>query len=139
MRYRYTFALLRFTAMTTKYQLSIAVRTQFVPEQSDPNASRFVFAYTITITNTGSVATQVVARHWVIEDANGRIEQVKGLGVVGQQPLLKPGEKFEYTSGCPLPTPSGSMKGHYLCVAEDAHPFDAPIAEFALALQRTLH
>jgi ApaG protein len=125
--------------MNAKYQLSVTVRTQFVPDQSDPKVPRFVFAYTITITNTGNIATQVVARHWTIEDANGRIEEVKGLGIVGQQPLLKPGERFEYTSGCPLPTPTGSMKGHYLCVAEDGQQFDAPIAEFALALQRTLH
>jgi ApaG protein len=125
--------------MGQKYEISVAVRTQFVPEQSNPNEPRFVFAYTIAITNTGTVAAQVVARHWVIEDANGHIQEVKGLGVVGQQPLLKPGERFEYTSGCPLPTPSGSMRGHYLCVAEDGEQFDAPIAEFALALPRTLH
>jgi ApaG protein len=123
--------------MGQKYEISVAVRTQFVPEQSNPNESRFVFAYAIT--NTGTVAAQVVARHWVIEDANGHIQEVKGLGVVGQQPLLKPGERFEYTSGCPLPTPSGSMRGHYLCVAEDGEQFNAPIAEFALALPRTLH
>jgi ApaG protein len=125
--------------MNIKYQISVKVRTQFVPEQSDPKVPRFVFAYTITITNTGSIAAQVVARHWLIEDGQGRVEEVKGLGVVGQQPLLKPGESFEYTSGCPLPTPTGSMKGHYLCVAEDGQQFDAPISEFALVLPRTLH
>jgi ApaG protein len=125
--------------MNNRYELSVAVRSQYVAEQSDPDQQRFVFAYTVTITNTGSVAAQVVSRHWVIEDANGRIQEVKGLGVVGQQPLLKPGERFEYTSGCPLPTPSGSMRGSYLCVAEDGEQFEAPIGEFALALPRTLH
>jgi ApaG protein len=125
--------------MNNTYHLSVAVSPHYVAEQSDPDQQRFVFAYTVTITNTGSVAAQVVARHWIIEDGNGRVQEVKGLGVVGQQPFLKPGERFEYTSGCPLPTPNGSMKGHYLCVAEDGEQFQAPIGEFALALPRTLH
>ncbi|MBR7784775.1 Co2+/Mg2+ efflux protein ApaG, partial [Undibacterium luofuense] len=93
--------------------------TQYIEEQSEPDKSHFVFAYTISITNSGEVAAQVISRHWIINDANNHIEEVKGLGVVGHQPFLPPGQSFEYTSGCILKTPQGSMKGYYFCVAED--------------------
>ncbi len=121
------------------YRLKIAVKTRHIPEQSDPNESRYVFAYTITITNTGDIPTQVISRHWIITDADAHVEEVKGLGVVGHQPLIAPGESFEYTSGSALTTPTGSMRGSYFAVAEDGHRFEAPIDEFALAVPRSLH
>ena len=95
--------------------------------------------YSLTVTNTGDVAAQLISRHWVIRDANDKVEEVKGLGVVGHQPLLKPGEQFEYTSGTALKTPQGSMSGAYFCVAEDGTKFEAPVPEFVLSLPRTLH
>jgi len=115
------------------------VRTQYLAEKSEPEHSHYVFAYTVTIRNTGQNAAQLIARHWVIMDANNRVEEVRGLGVVGHQPLLRPGEQFEYTSGTALATPQGSMSGEYLCVAEDGTQFDAKIPEFVLTLPRTLH
>ncbi|HEY0491665.1 MAG TPA: Co2+/Mg2+ efflux protein ApaG [Telluria sp.] len=121
------------------YDFAVTVRTQYLPEQSDPGNSSYVFTYTITIKNTGSVPAQLISRHWVITDANNHTEEVRGLGVVGHQPLLKPGEQFEYTSGTPLPTPQGSMTGEYFCVAEDGHQFEVKIPEFVLSLPRTLH
>ncbi|HVL76252.1 MAG TPA: Co2+/Mg2+ efflux protein ApaG [Noviherbaspirillum sp.] len=121
------------------YEFTVSVRTQYLAEQSDPERSSFVFAYTITIRNTGDVAAQLISRHWVIVDANNRREEVKGLGVVGHQPLLRPGEQFEYTSGTALATPQGSMRGSYFCVAEDGERFEARIPEFLLSLPRTLH
>lgn len=122
-----------------RYQLRISVQTRFLPEQSDPSAGQYAFAYTITIVNTGNVAAQLISRHWIICDANDEMVEVKGLGVVGQQPLLGPGERFEYTSGSRLDTPVGSMRGSYFFVAEDGHRFDQPIDEFALTVPRTLH
>lgn len=121
------------------YELTVSVRTQYLEEQSDPEQSTFAFAYAILIRNTGQVAAQVISRHWIITDANNRIEEVRGLGVVGQQPLLQPGEQFEYTSGASLYTPQGSMVGTYFCVAEDGEQFEAKIPEFVLSLPRTLH
>ncbi len=115
------------------------VEAQDLPEQSEPAAERLFFAYRIHITNTGSAAAQLISRHWIITDAEGKVEEVRGLGVVGHQPLLKPGESFEYTSSCPLPTPVGTMKGTYQMVAEDGTRFDAPVSEFVLAMPRTLH
>jgi len=123
----------------SKYQFGVTVRTRYLEDQSDPSAARYVFSYTITIVNTGSVTAQLISRHWVIVDANGQRQEVKGLGVVGHQPLLKPGERFEYTSGTSLATPTGGMHGEYFCVAEDGERFEAPIPEFALALPRMLH
>lgn len=120
------------------YEFTVAVRTAFVPEQSDPASSQYFFAYTITITNTGAVPAQLISRHWVITDGANRVQDVKGLGVVGKQPLLKPGESFEYTSGCPLSTPYGSMRGEYFCVAEDGERFEVPVEEFLLALPHTV-
>ena len=121
------------------YEFTVSVRTQYLEEQSDPDSSHFVFAYAITIRNTGQVAAQLISRHWVITDANNHVEEVRGLGVVGHQPLLQPGEKFEYTSGTSMATPQGSMSGEYFCVAEDGEQFEARIPEFVLSLPRTLH
>jgi ApaG protein len=121
------------------YQFSVSVRPQFVPEHSRPDEDKFLFAYTVTIRNTGDVAAQLISRHWIITDANNKVEEVQGLGVVGEQPMLKPGEAFEYTSGCPIATPVGSMRGSYQCVAEDGTRFEAPIPEFLLSMPRTLH
>jgi len=128
--------------MTTQPERdSIEIKTacRFIPEQSDVEAERYVFAYHITIRNTGSVSAQLMSRHWIITDAEGAVQEVKGAGVVGQQPVLQPGEQFEYTSGCTIASPVGTMKGSYQMVAEDGTSFDAPIAEFTLAMPRTLH
>lgn len=122
-----------------KYQFSIGVRTQYVEDQSEPAESRYVFSYTITITNTGSVPAQLISRHWKILDANDHRQEVSGLGVVGHQPLLKPGERFEYSSGTVMATPTGAMRGEYFFVAEDGTRFEVPIPEFSLAVPRTLH
>ena len=121
------------------YDLTVSVAPRFVPEQSDPAEQQYVFAYTVRITNTGEHPAQVISRHWIITDGNQRVQEVRGLGVVGQQPLLAPGETFEYTSGCPLKTPVGTMRGTYHCVGENGIPFEVPIAEFLLAMPRTLH
>lgn len=122
-----------------KYDIRIEVVTRYLPEQSDPESDRYVFSYAITITNVGSVAAQLISRHWLITDADGKVQEVRGLGVVGNQPLLQPGEKFEYASGSALETPVGTMKGTYQMVAEDGTHFDAPIPEFVLSMPRTLH
>ena len=121
----------------SRYEFTCSVAPQFLPEQSDTDQGVFAFAYTVTIRNTGSVAAQLISRHWVITDANGHVEQVKGLGVVGHQPLLKPGEGFEYTSWTRLATPRGTMSGSYFCVAEDGERFEAAIPAFALGIQRS--
>jgi len=121
------------------YEFSVTVNTQYLEDQSDPSRAHYVFAYAVTIKNTGRVAAQLISRHWVITDANDEIQEVRGLGVVGNQPLLQPGEQFEYTSGAALTTPQGTMKGEYFCVAEDGERFEVPIPEFVLSLPRTLH
>ena len=127
------------------YNVQIDVLPQYVAEQSDPLQKIFAFAYTVTVTNTGTVPAQLISRHWQIQDESGRSEDVNGLGVVGQQPLLRPGESFQYTSGCRLHAPSGTMRGSYFFVAEDGHRFDAPIGTFVLESSnsglagRTLH
>lgn len=110
----------------------VEVLPQYLPEQSSPEDHQYVFAYTITITNTGEVAAQLISRTWNVNDSNGLTEKVKGLGVVGQQPLLKPGQSFEYTSGTRLRTPTGTMHGSFFCVAEDGEKFDADIPMFVL-------
>ncbi len=115
-----------------KYQFSCEVVSHYLPEQSEPRESVYGFSYTITITNTGEVAAQLISRHWFISDANGLNEEVKGLGVVGNQPVLKPGESFQYTSGSRLRTASGTMHGSFFCVAEDGARFEAAIALFVL-------
>lgn len=122
-----------------KYRIEVRPIPQFIPDQSDPENGRYVFSYTITIRNTGTIAAQLISRHWVITDANNAVQEVRGLGVVGHQPLLQPGESFEYTSGSSLPTPIGTMKGTYQMVAEDGTHFAADIPEFVLALPRALH
>lgn len=128
-----------------KYQFHVEVVPRFLAEQSAPAQGHFVFSYTITITNTGEVAAQLISRVWNVNDANGHTEKVRGLGVVGHQPLLQPGEKFEYTSGTRLRTPTGTMHGSFFCVAEDGEKFDTDIPMFVLdALSagdgsRTLH
>jgi ApaG protein len=122
-----------------KHEITVTTRTSFVSEQSDEEAKRYVFAYTITITNTGSVGAQLISRHWVITDSEHQIQEVRGLGVVGEQPFLKPGESFEYTSGSAIATPVGTMRGSYQMIAEDGTNFDAPIPEFTLSIPRTLH
>ncbi|MBX9900340.1 MAG: Co2+/Mg2+ efflux protein ApaG [Burkholderiaceae bacterium] len=121
------------------YQFEISVVTQYLQDQSEPDHGQYVFAYTITIKNTGTVAAQLISRHWVITDAKNQVQEVKGLGVVGHQPFLQPGQVFEYSSGSSLTTPQGSMKGEYFFVAEDGHRFEVPIPEFVLSLPRTLH
>ena len=122
-----------------KYDITVAARTAFVPDQSDLGSSRYVFAYTITITNTGTVPAQLVSRHWVITDSNNQVQEVRGAGVIGEQPLLRPNESFQYTSGTAIATPVGTMRGSYQMVAEDGVQFDAPIPEFMLSMPRVLH
>jgi ApaG protein len=128
-----------------KYQFLVEVVPQFLQDQSNPDDALYVFAYTITITNTGEVTAQLISRTWNVNDANGHTEKVKGLGVVGQQPLLKPGQTFEYTSGTRLRTPTGTMHGSFFCVAEDGEKFETDVPMFVLdALSagggtRTLH
>jgi ApaG protein len=128
------------TAMSdTKHKIAVQTKVAFIPNQSDAEEKRYVFAYTITITNTGTVAAQLISRHWIITDANGEVQEVKGDGVIGEQPLLHPNESFEYTSGTAIATPVGTMRGSYQMVAEDGVSFDAPIPEFTLAMPRVLH
>ena len=124
-----------------KYALRVDVQPQYLPEQSAPAQGLYSFAYNITISNTGEVPAQLISRHWIITNELGEIEEIKGLGVIGQQPLLKPGESFEYTSGCRLRTPSGSMQGSYFCVAEDGERFEVDIPLFVLddGSRRVLH
>jgi ApaG protein len=122
-----------------KYHISVTVNTAYLAEQSDPAADRYVFAYTISIANTGTVAAQLISRHWIITDAENVVQEVKGLGVVGEQPLLRPGESFEYTSGTAMATPVGTMRGTYQMVAEDGNKFDAEIPQFTLSMPRVLH
>ncbi|HMT80042.1 MAG TPA: Co2+/Mg2+ efflux protein ApaG [Azonexus sp.] len=124
---------------TDKYQIEIQPMPQFIPEQSDPDNDRYIFAYTISIKNIGSVPAQLVSRHWIITDGHNDVQEVRGLGVVGKQPLLQPGETFQYTSGSSLTTPIGTMKGTYQMVAEDGTHFEAVIPEFVLASPRALH
>ena len=123
----------------SKYDITVAVKSTYLAEQSDPARSHYVFAYTITITNTGQVAAQLISRHWIITDSEQQVQEVKGLGVIGQQPLLQPGESFEYTSGTSLATAVGTMRGTYQMVAGDGKTFDAQIPLFTLSMPRVLH
>lgn len=122
-----------------KYEFSVSAVPHYLAEQSAPDEDQYVFAYTITIRNTGAVAGKLLSRHWIITDADGQVHEVRGEGVVGEQPLLQPGQTFEYTSGCPLTTPVGTMKGSYQCLATDGTPFEVPIPEFVLSMPRALH
>jgi ApaG protein len=122
-----------------KYEITVSSQTQFLPEQSDEQNSRFVFAYTMTIRNTGTVTAQLISRHWIITDARSQVQEVRGLGVVGAQPLIKPGESFEYTSGTAIATPVGTMRGSYQMRADDGTQFDASIPQFTLSVPRVLH
>ncbi len=126
-------------AENTRYDVSVQAVAMFVPEQSDEQENRYVFSYTITITNTGVVAAQLLRRHWIITDASNQVQEVSGLGVVGEQPYLRPGESFQYSSGSSIATPVGTMRGSYQMVAEDGTKFDANIPEFVLSVPRVLH
>jgi ApaG protein len=121
------------------YRVAVSATTQYIADQSDESAGRYVFAYTITIRNGGNVPAQLISRHWVITDAQGLVQEVRGLGVVGAQPLLQPGESYEYTSGTSIATPVGTMRGSYQMIAADGTRFEAPIPEFTLSIPRVLH
>lgn len=126
--------------MTAKsYDIHIEVDTRFLDDQSAPRENRFVFAYTITIRNQGSVAAQLINRHWIITDGNGKVQEVRGEGVIGEQPWMRPGDEFQYTSGAVLETAVGTMRGDYEMLADDGTRFLAPVPEFTLTVPRTLH
>lgn len=125
--------------MASTPEFTCQAKVQYLPEQSQPPDGPYAFAYTITIRNSGNIAAQLIGRHWIVVDADGHREDVRGLAVVGHQPLLKPGEEFEYTSWTRIATPHGSMRGTFFCMTEDAHPFDAPVPEFALVFPGSLH
>ena len=124
---------------STDYHIDVSVETVYVSDQSDPEDNQYLFAYTVTIRNTGTVAAQLRTRHWIITDSNGKVEEVRGEGVVGEQPHMQPGEGFRYTSAALLQTPMGSMQGSYQMVADDGVAFDATIAPFSLASTKILH
>lgn len=121
------------------HAIDVSVQSRFLPEQSTPEEGRFVFAYTIRIHNSGQVPARLISRHWLITDGNGKIQEVRGEGVVGEQPWLRPGEEFAYTSGAVLETGMGTMQGSYQMLADDGTEFDASIASFTLSVPRTLH
>ncbi|MGA9335944.1 MAG: Co2+/Mg2+ efflux protein ApaG [Rudaea sp.] len=121
------------------YAISIAVQSRFLDEQSAPDDNRYVFSYTIQIANVGDVPARLISRHWIITDSNGRVEEVRGAGVVGEQPWLRPGENFRYTSGAVLETAVGTMRGSYQMLADDGRHFDATIPQFTLSIPRTVH
>ena len=120
-------------------EFTCSVSVRHLPEQSDPKEHLYAFAYTVTIRNTGDITAQLIARHWIVTDAEDHSDDVRGLAVVGHQPVLKPGEHFEYTSWTRIATPHGTMRGTFLCVTDDAEPFDAPVPEFGLTLASALH
>jgi ApaG protein len=124
---------------TPRYEIAVTAVAQYVAEQSDETEGRYVFAYTITLRNTGSIAAKLLSRHWYITDATNQVQEVRGAGVVGEHPFLRPGESFEYTSGAAIATPVGTMRGSYQMEAEDGTKFDAPIPEFMLSMPRVLH
>ena len=126
-------------AQVKRYDIAVSATTQYLAEQSDEAAGRYVFAYTITILNVGNVASRLVSRHWIITDSQGLVQEVRGLGVVGAQPVLQPGERHEYTSGTSIATPVGTMRGSYQMLAADGTRFEAPIPEFTLSVPRVLH
>jgi ApaG protein len=122
-----------------RYEITVSALVKYLPEQSDEKSGRYVFAYTISIRNSGNATAQLISRHWVITDSQGLVQEVRGLGVVGVQPVLRPGEQHEYTSGTSIATPVGTMRGSYQMVAEDGTRFEAPIPEFTLSVPRVLH
>ncbi len=122
-----------------KCEISIEVATDYIDDQSEPDSNRYVFAYTITIANLGNIPARLLSRHWVITDANGKVQEVSGDGVVGEQPYLNPGEQFRYSSGAVLETPVGAMQGRYRMEADNGVSFDAPIPPFTLAVPGVLH
>lgn len=124
---------------TKKYDIKVTAQSFFLPDQSDEENDQYVFAYTIRIENTGQVPAQVISRHWIITDADNQVQEVRGMGVVGEQPVLKPGQHFEYTSGSSINTIVGTMRGTYQMVAEDGTRFDAVVPEFSLSVPRVLH
>lgn len=121
------------------YTIDVQVESRFVPDQSKPHDNRYVFAYTVTLHNAGDVPARLLTRHWVITDANGKVEEVRGEGVVGEQPWLRPGDRYQYSSGAVLDTVVGTMQGSYQMLADDGTRFEAPIAPFTLSIPRTLH
>ena len=123
----------------TEHKIRVDVDTSYLEDQSDPKERRFVFSYTITIRNEGNVPARLLTRHWIITDSNGKVQEVRGEGVVGEQPYLKPGQGFRYSSGAVLETPVGAMQGSYQMVADDGEQFDAPISPFRLAMPGLLH
>lgn len=123
----------------TQYAINIAAKVNYLPDQSDEAGNRFVFSYTITITNAGDTAIKLLSRHWIITDAHNNVQEVRGQGVVGEQPLLKPKQSFEYTSGTVIATQVGTMSGSYRMVTDDGTEFDAPIPQFVLSVPRVLH
>jgi len=128
-----------YTQAMSNYDIQVSVSTRYIEAESNPEVSRYVFSYTITIINKGNTAAKLLSRHWIITDANNRIQEVKGKGVIGEQPYLNPGDSFQYTSGTMLETPVGSMQGSYQMIADDGHNFDAVIEPFSLALPRMLN
>ncbi|HZF16800.1 MAG TPA: Co2+/Mg2+ efflux protein ApaG [Steroidobacteraceae bacterium] len=122
-----------------RHRIRVVVETNYVEDQSDPRERRYVFAYTITIRNEGRVPARLLTRHWIITDSNGKVQEVRGDGVVGEQPYLKPGQGFRYSSGTVLETPVGAMQGTYQMVGDDGQHFDAPIQPFRLAIPGVLH
>jgi ApaG protein len=122
-----------------KPEFTCEVRVQYLPEQSEPPEGPYAFAYTVLIRNSGDITGQLIARHWVVTDADGNVEDVRGLAVVGHQPLLKPGETFEYSSWTRIATPHGQMRGTFFCMTEEAHPFEATVPEFQLVFPGLLH
>ncbi len=126
-------------AQEKRYDIAVSAAVQYLADQSDEKAGRYVFAYTIKIRNAGNTTAQLISRHWVITDSQGLVQEVRGLGVVGAQPVLAPGESHEYTSGTAIATPVGTMRGSYQMVAEDGTRFEAPIPEFTLSVPRVLH
>jgi ApaG protein len=124
---------------SSKHELTCGVRVQYLPEQSDPPGGPYAFAYTVSIRNSGDITAQLIARHWVVTNARGDREDVRGLAVVGHQPLLRPGETFEYSSWTRIDTPHGTMRGTFFCMTEEARPFESPVPEFALVFPGALH
>jgi ApaG protein len=125
--------------MNNPYDIEVSVETAYVAEHSEPKEDRFVFAYTITLFNRGSISAQLISRHWIITDEDSQVEEVRGEGVVGEQPVLRPGERFRYTSGAVIETHVGTMQGSYQMISEDGQEFDTTIPKFVLAAPRTLH